>query len=143
MAEDLEKFISVKATGANQVSWELKTYCSELPVVYVDTEDGREITSNTVAKDAVIRIQGNAEFNDPADWYEGATTIKGRGNSTWSEGVSKGKKPYKLKLLQAMQMTRNGRIVFTMTGITRAMPLTARATRFPPTARGMTTPLFP
>lgn len=98
VAEDLEKFISVKATGENQVSWELKTYCSELPVVYVDTEDGREITSNTVAKDALIRIQGNAEFNDPADWYEGATTIKGRGNSTWSEGVSKGKKPYKLKL---------------------------------------------
>ncbi len=98
VSQDLEKFISVTITGENQVTWELKTYCSELPVVYVDTEDGQEVTSNTVAKDATIKIQGNAEFNNPDYWYEGATTIKGRGNSTWSEGVSKGKKPYKLKL---------------------------------------------
>ncbi len=97
---DLEKFISVTvSTADNSIHWNLSTYCSELPVVYVDTNDGREINSNTVAQDAVIKVQGNQEFQDPATWYEGETTIKGRGNSTWSYAVQNNlKKPYKLKL---------------------------------------------
>ncbi len=97
---DLEKFISVTVTAAdNSVRWELSTYCSELPVVYVETDDGKDVTSNTVAKDAVIKIQGNEEFNNQDTWYEGATTIKGRGNSTWSFAQQNNlKKPYKLKL---------------------------------------------
>lgn len=46
-----------------------------------------------------MRIQGNAEFNNPKNWYDGKTTIKGRGNSTWSQAVAWNvKKPYKLKL---------------------------------------------
>lgn len=98
--KDLEKFISVVITTADgSVRWELSTYCSELPVVYVDTNDGNDINSNTVAKDAVIRIQGNKEFNNQDTWYEGETTIKGRGNSTWSFAQQNNlKKPYKLKL---------------------------------------------
>ncbi|MEY8516402.1 CotH kinase family protein [Lachnospiraceae bacterium 29-84] len=97
---DLEKFISVVITAGEQsVRWELSIYCSELPVVYVDTDDGQGIDSNTVAKDAHMRIQGNAEFNNPKNWYDGKTTIKGRGNSTWSQAVAWNvKKPYKLKL---------------------------------------------
>ncbi len=96
---DLEKFISVTVRAEGGLSWNLRTYCSELPVVYVETEDGQEVTSNSVAKDAHIRVQGNAEFDDESYWYDGATTIKGRGNSTWYEAVSWGvKKPYKLKL---------------------------------------------
>ncbi len=98
--DDLEKFISVTVSAKDSsLSWKLSTYCSELPVVYVETEDGKGINSNTVAKDATIKIQGNDEFNDSTTWYSGATTIKGRGNSTWNEAVSWGvKKPYKLKL---------------------------------------------
>ncbi len=97
---DLEKFISVAITTADgSVSWNLSTYCSELPVVYIDTNDGQEVNSNTVAKDAVMKIQGNDEFNDQSYWYDGKTTIKGRGNSTWSQAVAwRVKKPYKLKL---------------------------------------------
>lgn len=97
---DLEKFISVVITNADgSVSWNLSIYCSELPVVYVDTNDGQGVNSNTVAKDAVMKIQGNDEFSDSAYWYDGKTTIKGRGNSTWSEAVAWNvKKPYKLKL---------------------------------------------
>ena len=97
---DLEKFISVTvSTADNSIHWNLSTYCSELPVVYVDTNDGREINSNTIAQDAVIKVQGNQEFQDPATWYEGETAIKGRGNSTWSYAVQNNlKKPYKLKL---------------------------------------------
>ena len=99
---DLEKFISVTvSTADNSVHWDLSTYCSELPVVYVETNDGREINSNTIAQDAVIKVQGNQEFQDPATWYEGETTIRGRGNSTWSYAVQNNlKKPYKLKLSQ-------------------------------------------
>ncbi len=97
---DLEKFISVAITTADgSVSWNLSTYCSELPVVYIDTNDGQGINSNTVAKDAVMKVQGNDEFNDQSYWYDGETTIKGRGNSTWSQAVAWNvKKPYKLKL---------------------------------------------
>ncbi len=97
---DLEKFISVAITTADgSVSWNLSTYCSELPVVYIDTNDGQGINSNTVAKDAVMKVQGNDEFNDQSYWYDGKTTIKGRGNSTWSQAVAWNvKKPYKLKL---------------------------------------------
>lgn len=97
---DLEKFITVTITAADgSVRWELTTYCSELPVVYVETNDGAAVNSNTVAKDAVIRIQGNKEFNNQDTWYVGETTIKGRGNSTWSFAQQNNlKKPYKLKL---------------------------------------------
>lgn len=100
VSADLEKFITVTITPeADGVqSWVIKTYCSELPVVYVDTDDGQPVNSNTVAQDAHIKIQGNKEFNNSSYWYEGKTTIRGRGNSTWSEGVRYGKKPYKLKL---------------------------------------------
>lgn len=97
---DLESFISVKVTDTDSgVQWELSAYCSELPVVYVDTADGQAVTSNVVEKDATIRLQGNAEFDDAETYYEGDTTIKGRGNSTWTEAVAWNvKKPYKLKL---------------------------------------------
>ena len=75
-------------TADGNVSWNLSTYCSELPVVYIDTNDGQGVNSNTVAKDAVMKIQGNDEFNDQSYWYDGKTTIKGRGNSTWSQAVA-------------------------------------------------------
>ncbi len=109
--DDLEKFISVTVSAKDgSLSWQLSTYCSELPVVYVETEDGKGINSNTVAKDATIKIQGNEEFNDSATWYSGATTIKGRGNSTWNEAVSWGvKKPYKLKLAKKANLLGLGK----------------------------------
>ncbi len=99
-ASDMEHLISVKITdNVSKKEWESKVYCSQLPVVYVDTEDGGAIVSNVNAKNAYIRIQGNGEFTDAATYYEGATTIKGRGNSTWTEAVNWNvKKPYKLKL---------------------------------------------
>ena len=42
---------------------EKKIYCSKLPVVYIDTEDGYGITSKEVYKSATMRIQGNDNFN--------------------------------------------------------------------------------
>lgn len=105
-AADLEKFISVTATAEDGKHWDLSMYFSKLPVVYVDTVNGDGVTNKNIAKDATIRIQGNEEFSDTDTWYEGETTIKGRGNSTWDYAFKKGdrerdvklKLPYKLKL---------------------------------------------
>ena len=97
---DLEKFITVTITSDDNTiqPWKLSMYFSELPVVYVDTEGQVPVTSNENAIEAHIKLQGNAEFNNSQYWYDGATDIKGRGNSTWSESKNGGKKPYKLKL---------------------------------------------
>ena len=95
--EDLEKFISVEVTAEDGKHWELSMYFSELPVVYVDTNDRLPVTDKNIAKPAVMRLQGNQEFSDTDTWYQGETTIKGRGNSTWSESYGM-KRPYKLKL---------------------------------------------
>ncbi len=97
---DLEKFITVTITSDDTTiqPWKLSMYFSKLPVVYVDTEGQVPVTSNESAIEAHIRLQGNHEFNNSQYWYDGATDIKGRGNSTWSESKNGGKKPYKLKL---------------------------------------------
>ncbi len=62
---------------------------TNLPVVYITTENNEEITSKDyyLNADLVIRDGDNTI-------YDGVTEIKGRGNSTW--GLPK--KPYKLKL---------------------------------------------
>ena len=60
-----------------------------LPVVYVDTEGGREVQSVTEYLPAVLRIQGE---ENPLG--ETACSIRGRGNSTWTWP----KKPYLIKL---------------------------------------------
>ncbi|MEE0831564.1 MAG: CotH kinase family protein, partial [Longicatena sp.] len=67
---------------------------SKLPVVYIDIENGEEITTKEPYRDAVIKIQSNDVYKDMGAQYEGKTEIKGRGNSTW--GLPK--KPYRLKL---------------------------------------------
>ncbi len=93
---DLNKFITVKATLNGALVDTLKIYCSKLPVVYINTLDGYDITSKEVYKDAVMRVQGNDAFQDETLLYEGDVEIRGRGNSTWSTSYSK--RPYKLKL---------------------------------------------
>ena len=99
-SSDLEKFITVKAVSTDKsAAFDLSMYCSELPVVYLDTNDGLAVTSTSNAKDATIRLQGNEEYHDTSGLYSGKTTVKGRGNSTWSFAESYNlKKPYKLKL---------------------------------------------
>lgn len=97
---DLEKFITVTITSDDETlpPWTLRTYFSELPVVYVDTEGKTPVTSNENTIKAHIKLQGNKEYNNTQYWYDGETDIKGRGNSTWSESKKGGKMPYKLKL---------------------------------------------
>ena len=97
--DDLNKFITVEAyqkAGGSKVA-EYEFYCSKLPVVYIDTNDGARITSKTDYKGAYMRIQGNESYNSTTtNLYEGGISIRGRGNSTWN--LSYNKLPYKLKL---------------------------------------------
>ena len=90
--EYLEKWLSVKAYSGEKLAAEDSVYFSKLPVVYISTEDGKEISSKTEYKKAVMDIQNNTSVTEPM--YSGDISIKGRGNSTWLYP----KKPYKIKL---------------------------------------------
>ena len=61
-----------------------------VPHIYINTENGSNITSKDVYLKANLKIDGAGVYEN----YEGTTSIKGRGNSTWSLP----KKPYRLKL---------------------------------------------
>ena len=101
---DLNKWIEVVVTqGAANVT--AKLYCSKLPVVYIDTEGGQEITSKEKYIDATLRVQGNDQYSNSKNLYDGVTEIRGRGNSTWSQP----KKPYRLKLDKKTDMFGMGK----------------------------------
>ena len=93
-ADDLMKWISVTVTcGSDTVTLEM--FFSNLPVVYINTENNAEIVSKEEYINAELTIQGNETYNsDTTTLYSGATEIRGRGNSTWVQP----KKPYRLKL---------------------------------------------
>lgn len=93
-AEDLEKWIQVSVdNGSETISDQI--FFSKLPVVYIETENQAPIVSKDTYIQASLSIQGNDTYNSSTTTlYDGATEIKGRGNSTW--GLPK--KPYKLKL---------------------------------------------
>ena len=71
-----------------------------IPVIRIDTEDNRPITSKTVYKKASMSIENNEYFSDCKNSYtlgEGASIeVRGRGNSTW--GVAETKVSMKIKL---------------------------------------------
>ena len=62
-----------------------------LPVIYIDTENGKAITSKTVEIPAVIKVKGEMGY---ADQLPVNCTVRGRGNTTWSWP----KKPYLVKM---------------------------------------------
>ena len=89
---DMQKLIKVEVIYQDQ-SQSVQMLISKLPVVYIDIEDGKEVTSKDTYLDAQIKIQNSALYAQYGTQYEGKTKIKGRGNSTW--GLPK--KPYRLK----------------------------------------------
>ena len=92
--DDLMKWIAVTVTSGG-TSAAAEMFFSELPVVYINTEGGQAITSKEKYIDAELIVQGNETYNSKTTkLYNGATEIRGRGNSTWSQP----KKPYRLKL---------------------------------------------
>lgn len=61
-----------------------------IPHLYINTEDNVPIISKDDYVKGTLRIVGGGKYDD----FEGPTSIKGRGNTTWSMP----KKPYRLKL---------------------------------------------
>lgn len=92
---DLQSMISVEVfdTKGNEIG-KADMFMSNLPVIYIETENRTPITSKENYLDADMKIQGNSEFSADKYLYEGKTEIRGRGNSTWNSD----KKPYRLKL---------------------------------------------
>ena len=92
--QDTNKWIEVTVSnGIKQKS--IQTYFSLLPVIYIDIEDGKTVTSKDEYLNAQFHIQGNDEYNQATTkLYTGSAQIKGRGNSTWNLP----KKPYRIKL---------------------------------------------
>ena len=83
--DDLMKWIAVIVSSGTDKA-EVKMFFSELPVVYINTEGGQAITSKEKYIDAELIIQGNETYNSKTTkLYNGATEIRGRGNSTWSQ----------------------------------------------------------
>lgn len=72
--------------------YKLQVRCfTGLPIVYINTEDKKEIDSKEEYVKGTIRIVSN-NVNGVPD-FEASMKIKGRGNSTWQMA----KKPYKIK----------------------------------------------
>lgn len=92
--EDLEKEITVTVTAEGAEEQSLSVYCSRLPVLYIETEDGTEEVSKGEYKEISYVLQGAGESG--YDHYEGKAQLKGRGNFSWEMP----KHPYKLKLDQ-------------------------------------------
>lgn len=92
---DIEKLLSVtvKTPDGKEISKDILV--SELPVVYINIENGQEVVDKEKYLNAEMHIQGNEIWTvDEGAAFDGAIEIKGRGNTTWNEP----KKPYKLKL---------------------------------------------
>ena len=70
---------------------------TNLPTIFIDTENGVEITSKEEYVNAVVTVRGAAD--EEVNITEVAAEIKGRGNSTW--GMTK--KPYRLKFNKKIQ----------------------------------------
>ena len=89
--EDYEHWLKVEVYEESECVGQDEIYFSKLPVVYINTDDGKGVTTKEIYKSASMFIQGNGEY--PSQ-YNGSVEIKGRGNTSWSYP----QKPYKLKL---------------------------------------------
>ena len=92
MANDYNSWITVNVYDVSENLIGSDTlYFSNLPVVYINTDDGEGITDKSTYKSADMYIQGNSNYESQ---YNGRIEIKGRGNTSWSYP----QKPYKIKL---------------------------------------------
>ncbi|MBE5921887.1 MAG: hypothetical protein E7269_03935 [Lachnospiraceae bacterium] len=74
----------------------LTIYCSELPVMYINSETAYyDITKEYTDEDTTtINLVGNDTYSDDSYWYSGTGEVKLRGNST----AYRPKRPFKIKL---------------------------------------------
>lgn len=93
---DQQKFIRAEVWNGDTKLGEAEVFCSNLPVMYINTENGAAVESKDYYINSEIHIQGNEYYNsETTKLYSGKAEIKGRGNSTWKRFP---KKPYKIKL---------------------------------------------
>lgn len=95
--EDLQSFLSVTVTP-NSLEYEPKSltiFLSELPVFYIDIEDGKEVTSKVEYINGNLHVQGSQRYAEKEYLYSGLMQIKGRGNTSWN---NTDKKSFHLKL---------------------------------------------
>ncbi|MCC8176884.1 MAG: CotH kinase family protein [Bacteroidales bacterium] len=71
---------------------------TNVPTIFIDVEDGAEITSKVDYRNATLRINGYGHYDDVAPT---AVSIRGRGNSTWYDFP---KKPYRLKFSKKISL---------------------------------------
>lgn len=90
--EYYENWIGVRGYNGNEMVCGDKVYFSKLPVLYINTDDGKAVTVKEEYKSANLLIQDNTEQKEAM--YSAKIEIKGRGNTTWNLP----KKPYKIKL---------------------------------------------
>lgn len=74
---------------------------TDLPTIFIDTENGVGVTSKEEYVNAVVTVRG--ADNEEDNITEVAAEIKGRGNSTW--GMAK--KPYRLKFKEKIKFLGN------------------------------------
>lgn len=91
---DLEQFITVTVSSEFHEDQTARVYCSRLPVLYLNIENGETVDSRETGKAAELVLQGAGET--AGYQYEGMAEVSGRGNTSWEEV----KRPYKIKLLE-------------------------------------------
>lgn len=92
-SDDLSKWVRVEGyvEGSEEPASSAQAYFSNLPVIYIDTENAAPIDSKEDYVSGTMDIQNNTGSSLA---YSGKIEIRGRGNSTWEWP----KKPYKIKL---------------------------------------------
>lgn len=92
---DCTKPLSLQVKGGNYTkNYKLRVKSfTGLPVVYIDTEDKKEVASREEYVRAKLRIVEDIETRSAGEMLESTIRIKGRGNTTWTMP----KKPYKIK----------------------------------------------
>lgn len=83
------------------IPFEKKLATKRLPVVYIATENGAEITSKEDYVNGRIEIKDPDHFAWDEDVFTAEMKIRGRGNSTWNMFP---KKPWKVKLAEKARL---------------------------------------
>lgn len=75
---DLEQMITATVEAAGYEPQTLSVYCSRLPVLYVDVDNGSDAADKHEYESAYYRLQGARESGGQS--WEGSAQVKGRGN---------------------------------------------------------------
>ena len=92
---DFKTPLTMKVSGSGKtVKYTILVHSfTGLPVMYIDTQGGKDIESKDYYLKAHMKLVEDVRTRGPGDVLEANLQIKGRGNSTW--GLPK--KPYRLK----------------------------------------------